>query len=79
MAGRLGLQTIAEGVERLEQQQYLRAVGADAMQGFLHLRPAPAPDVERWLRTQPQTQQPHADHNIIPLPRRRTAEVRSPR
>ncbi len=50
MAARLGLQTVAEGVERLEQQDFLRAVGADAVQGFLHQRPVPAAEIAAWLR-----------------------------
>jgi diguanylate cyclase (GGDEF)-like protein len=51
MAGRLELRTIAEGVERLDQQQFLRTVGADSAQGHLYLRPSPAEDFARWLRT----------------------------
>jgi diguanylate cyclase (GGDEF)-like protein len=49
LAGRLGLQIVAEGVERVDQQQFLRDVGADSAQGYLHLRPSPAPDFARWL------------------------------
>jgi diguanylate cyclase (GGDEF)-like protein len=53
MARRLGLQVVAEGVERVDQQQFLREVGAHAAQGNLHLRPIPAAELVRWL----------ADHN----------------
>jgi diguanylate cyclase (GGDEF)-like protein len=49
MARRLGLQVIAEGVERVDQQQFLREVGAHAAQGNLHLRPIPAAELGRWL------------------------------
>ncbi|MCO1653602.1 putative bifunctional diguanylate cyclase/phosphodiesterase [Pseudonocardia humida] len=49
VAGRLGLTVVAEGVERVEQQGFLRAVGAHAAQGYLHLRPAPAEEFARWL------------------------------
>ncbi len=49
MAGRLGLQVVAEGVERPDQQQFLRAVGADAAQGYLYLRPTAAPRFAAWL------------------------------
>jgi sensor c-di-GMP phosphodiesterase-like protein len=38
-------------VERLDQQQFLRTVGADSAQGHLYLRPSPAEDFARWLRT----------------------------
>jgi diguanylate cyclase (GGDEF)-like protein len=50
MAGRLGLRIVAEGVERVDQQQFLEEVGADAAQGYLHLRPTPAPEFTAWLR-----------------------------
>jgi diguanylate cyclase (GGDEF)-like protein len=52
MARRLGLQVVAEGVERVEQQQFLRTVGAHAAQGYLHLRPTSAADFECWLGQQ---------------------------
>jgi diguanylate cyclase (GGDEF)-like protein len=40
MAGALGIQTIAEGVETVEQAQRLRSIGCDAVQGYLYARPA---------------------------------------
>jgi EAL domain-containing protein (putative c-di-GMP-specific phosphodiesterase class I) len=49
MAGRLGLCVIAEGVERPDQQRFLRCVGIDAAQGHLHLRPTPADRFGQWL------------------------------
>ncbi len=49
VAGRLGLRIVAEGVERVDQQQFLRRVGADAAQGYLYLRPTPAAGFARWL------------------------------
>ena len=52
MAGRLGLRIVAEGVERVDQQQFLRSVGAGAAQGYLHLRPTSAPGFEQWLDQQ---------------------------
>jgi diguanylate cyclase (GGDEF)-like protein len=50
LAGRLGLRIVAEGVERVDQQQFLEQVGADAAQGYLHLRPTPAAEFTSWLR-----------------------------
>ncbi len=50
MAGRLGLSVVAEGVERPDQQRFLRAAGVDAAQGHLHLRPTPADRFAQWLR-----------------------------
>ena len=72
MAGRLGLQVIAEGVERLDQQAFLRTVGADAAQGYLHLRPTPAPEFAAWLRRQQQARgRPDATVTLLD-PRRAT-------
>jgi diguanylate cyclase (GGDEF)-like protein len=49
LAHRLGLTTVAEGVETQECLDQLREIGCDAAQGFLIARPMPARDVERWL------------------------------
>jgi len=45
----LGLETIAEGVERTEQLEILRATGCPLAQGYLFARPLPVWDVERLL------------------------------
>ncbi|PYG02415.1 PAS domain S-box-containing protein/diguanylate cyclase (GGDEF)-like protein [Thioalkalivibrio sp. ALE21] len=42
LAANLNLETVAEGVENLEQQRFLEAAGCDTLQGFLLARPAPA-------------------------------------
>ncbi|MBT9502272.1 MAG: EAL domain-containing protein [Burkholderiaceae bacterium] len=42
MAGSLGLQTIAEGVETAGQLDHLRAMGCDEVQGYHFSRPVPA-------------------------------------
>jgi EAL domain-containing protein (putative c-di-GMP-specific phosphodiesterase class I) len=49
MAGRLGLHTVAEGVETPAQQRYLEGAGIDAVQGYLHLPPVPAGEFAAWL------------------------------
>jgi sensor c-di-GMP phosphodiesterase-like protein len=49
MATQMGLRTIAEGVERLDQQAFLEAIGADAVQGYLYLRPTTAKEFGAWL------------------------------
>jgi diguanylate cyclase (GGDEF)-like protein/PAS domain S-box-containing protein len=41
MAAGLGLRTVAEGVEREEQLEAVRALGCDRVQGFLLARPMP--------------------------------------
>jgi diguanylate cyclase (GGDEF)-like protein len=51
MAAQMGMRTIAEGVERLDQQTFLESIGADAVQGFLYLRPTTAADFGTWLGT----------------------------
>lgn len=45
----LGLQTIAEGIETLDQQIALRLMGCDYGQGFLYGRALPAADIEAML------------------------------
>ena len=45
----LGLRTLAEGVEEIEQVDRLRGDEVDEIQGFLMARPAPAADIERLL------------------------------
>jgi len=49
MAGNLGLQTVAEGVEEPDQQEFVERVGITAVQGYLHLRPVPAGELAAWL------------------------------
>jgi diguanylate cyclase (GGDEF)-like protein len=51
MAAQMGVQTIAEGVETLQQQTFLKGIGADAVQGYLYLRPTTAEGFGTWLGT----------------------------
>lgn len=71
MAGRLGLRIVAEGVERLDQQRFLEAVGADAAQGYLHLRPTPASEFAAWLRKHQTTPPARGAGTVTPLNPRR--------
>lgn len=49
MADALGLSTVAEGVETIEQASVLRELGCGALQGFLYSTPLLAHDFERLL------------------------------
>jgi diguanylate cyclase (GGDEF)-like protein len=51
MGTQMGMRTIAEGVERHEQQQFLEGINAEAAQGYLFLRPTTAEELSVWLRT----------------------------
>jgi diguanylate cyclase (GGDEF)-like protein/PAS domain S-box-containing protein len=51
LAASLGLRTVAEGVEDLQQVEVLRELGCSAIQGYLVRRPGAAEDVTRWLAT----------------------------
>ncbi len=45
----LGLEVLAEGVERQDQADYLSARDCDLMQGYLIARPVPAEQLDHWL------------------------------
>ena len=45
----LGLKVVAEGVETVEQQKFVAAAGAHAMQGFLFARPMKSTDVAPFI------------------------------
>ncbi|MEE8557519.1 MAG: EAL domain-containing protein [Myxococcota bacterium] len=50
LAKGLGLETVAEGVEEVEQMEFLVSCGCDLIQGFLYSKPIPANEFEAWLR-----------------------------
>jgi diguanylate cyclase (GGDEF)-like protein len=49
LARRLGVRTIAEGVETVEQAILLREAGCDVAQGYLYARPMPAADLDALI------------------------------
>ena len=72
MATQMGMRTIAEGVERLKQQSFLEMIGADAVQGYLYLRPTTAEKFGSWLgqHIAGLRRAPLADDVVLPfLPR----------
>ncbi|MGL5828562.1 MAG: EAL domain-containing protein, partial [Angustibacter sp.] len=52
MGAALGLDVIAEGIERAEQAGALRELGCHQGQGFLYARPQPLPQFLEYLRTE---------------------------
>jgi EAL domain-containing protein (putative c-di-GMP-specific phosphodiesterase class I) len=51
MAHGLGLVTIAEGVETLEQLNFLREEGCDEIQGYYYSKPLIAEEFEKFIKT----------------------------
>jgi len=49
MAHSLGLEVVAEGVETVQQLEFLRGLDCDVVQGYLFSRPVPAVEIEKLL------------------------------
>ena len=49
LANALSLTVVAEGVETLEQEQFLRSIGCQTLQGYYIGRPMPAQKFEAWM------------------------------
>ena len=49
LAHAFDLTTVAEGVEEPAQLEYLARQGCDESQGYLHSRPVPRAEMEKWL------------------------------
>ncbi len=49
---------IAEGVETVEQQEFLRAHACDEMQGYLFSKPLPPRELAELLRSTPMPSSP---------------------
>ena len=63
MAGNLGIETVAEGIETREQLNLLRSLGCNRMQGFYYGRPCPA---TRWKKCCVRAHFPAAANKITP-------------
>ena len=48
LAKRLGIHTVAEGIETKEQLMFLREAGCDLLQGYLYAKPMPIQEFEVW-------------------------------
>jgi EAL domain-containing protein (putative c-di-GMP-specific phosphodiesterase class I) len=55
LANALGLEIVAEGVETLEQQAFLRDAGCHTLQGYLIARPLAVDVLESWLNSERAT------------------------
>jgi EAL domain-containing protein (putative c-di-GMP-specific phosphodiesterase class I)/FixJ family two-component response regulator len=51
LARRLGMTTVAEGVENQEDWDLCARLGVDLIQGYFVCRPLPAPDLDLWRST----------------------------
>ncbi|MDS4027104.1 MAG: EAL domain-containing protein [Candidatus Contendobacter sp.] len=51
LSEKLRVTSVAEGVETLEQAEFLRDLGCTAVQGYLYAPPMPADRLAAWLRT----------------------------
>jgi EAL domain-containing protein (putative c-di-GMP-specific phosphodiesterase class I) len=58
MGKALGMTVVAEGVETVEQQKFLREHGCDEMQGFIVSKPVPPRDLAELLRMPAETASP---------------------
>jgi EAL domain-containing protein (putative c-di-GMP-specific phosphodiesterase class I)/CheY-like chemotaxis protein len=54
LARRLGLRTVAEGIETQTELDILRELGCELGQGFLFARPMPADEWLRWMQGPPR-------------------------
>ena len=47
----LDLTVVAEGVETVDQLEFLREIGCDLVQGYLISKPLPGPELVKWLKS----------------------------
>jgi EAL domain-containing protein (putative c-di-GMP-specific phosphodiesterase class I) len=58
LAKRLGLRTVAEGVETEDELRLVRELGCDYAQGYFFSRALDADELLRWLAARPPPQRP---------------------
>ncbi|MGN2245059.1 putative bifunctional diguanylate cyclase/phosphodiesterase [Frateuria sp. GZRR35] len=72
VAHRLGMATVAEGVETVPQRLALERLGCDGLQGYLICRPLDEPGFRRWLAEHQQARAlPQAQRNAPEAPEAR--------
>lgn len=49
IAKKLDIRTVVEGIETLQQVEYLKKMECNTIQGFFFSRPLPIPEFEQWL------------------------------
>ncbi len=54
LAKSLNLETVSEGVETVEQVEFLRGLGCDMIQGYYYFKPMPSADFEKLISAQDQ-------------------------
>ncbi len=52
LSKKLGIKTVAEGVETELQFKELKKLGCDMIQGYLFAKPVPYKEAEKWLKTE---------------------------
>jgi EAL domain-containing protein (putative c-di-GMP-specific phosphodiesterase class I) len=50
LAKALRKETIAEGVETVQQERFLTNIKCDNIQGYLYAKPMPASEIDVWLK-----------------------------
>lgn len=67
MAGWLNMPVIMEGVETLQQVEFLRSIGCNYAQGFYYAKPMPVAEYEQLIRNIRQTPTQACSDNIGPV------------
>jgi sensor c-di-GMP phosphodiesterase-like protein len=65
MAHKLGLKVIGEGVETVEQRDWLHAAGCDYAQGYLFSEAIPPEEFEQILKTMTSKQEEPGTHILF--------------
>jgi len=72
MAGKLGMQVVAEGIEQESEKEFLVACGCDLLQGYLLGHPEPPEKIEERLRLQSHSRsRTHSGRTTVSAPRDR--------